>query len=105
MMPRFGDFFQVEAAEEVEFDDAGLAGIEVGEVFEGLVEDEDVDGAVLGLKDSFAEGDLALEPSAFGRQALDRAWSTRTWCMSLEPVAKKWARLCQGLADCWIRWE
>ena len=49
-----GDFFKVEAAEEMVFDDAGLAGVELGEVFEGLVQDEDVDGAVLRLKDSFA---------------------------------------------------
>ena len=48
----------------MELDDAGLASVESGELFEGIVEDEDVDGAVLRREDGLVKGDLALHSSA-----------------------------------------
>jgi hypothetical protein len=61
----FGDFVDVHAAEEAEFDDLGLAGVDGSEFFEGFVECEDVFVFLGGEGDGFVEGDAGSAAAAF----------------------------------------
>jgi hypothetical protein len=65
-----------------------LARIGLGEVFEGFVEDEDIDGAVLGLEDSLTQGYLALHSNALAGDSLASV-ADENVAHELEVVAKK----------------
>src|SRR5271156_3464738 len=58
-----GNLGKGEATEEVEFDDPRLAGVEVRKAFEGLIEDEHVNSALLRRNKRVVQSDLTLQSS------------------------------------------